>query len=249
LPTSSTRLICLVSDFGPGSPYVGQVLAVLSALAPGIPVVDLMSDAASWRADLAAYLLPGLMRDLPGPAVLVCVVDPGVGSDRRALAVEADGHWLVGPDNGLLAVAARRTHRARVLRVDWRPARLSDSFHGRDLFAPVGAALAMGRDLDCTPVALRELVGSDWPDQRSAVVYVDGYGNLVTGLEAASVPRHSIFELGGRQIGYARVFSEAPVGTPFWYENALGLVEVACNQGRASDLLGVVAGEPLGLLS
>jgi len=248
LPTTRTRLICLVSDFGPGSPYVGQARAVLSALAPGIPVVDLMSDAPAWRPDLAAYLLPGLMRDLPGPAVLVCVIDPGVGSVRGALAIEADGHWLVGPDNGLLAVAARKAHRARALRVDWRPQRLSDSFHGRDLFAPVGAGLAMGRDVECTPVGLSELVGSDWPDQRAAVVYVDGYGNLVTGLEAHSVARHSVFKLGGRRMGYARVFSEAPADEPFWYENAFGLVEIACNQGRASEVLGVTAGAPLGLV-
>jgi S-adenosylmethionine hydrolase len=248
VPSSITRLIGLVSDFGPGSPYVGQVLSVLSALAPGISVVDLMSDAPPWRPDLAAYLLPALMRDLPGPAVLVCVIDPGVGTERRALAIEVDGHWLVGPDNGLLSVAARKAHRVRALRVDWRPERLSESFHGRDLFAPVGARLAMGRDVDCTPISSSKLVGDDWPDQSASVIYVDGYGNLVTGLEAASVPRESIFELAGRALAYSRVFSEAPADRPFWYENCFGLVEVAWAQGRAADLLCVKAGDRLSLV-
>ena len=100
--------IALVTDFGPGGPYVGQLKLRLSELVPGIPVIDLVSDLTPFRSDLAAYFLPALVRDIPNSTLYLCVVDPGVGGERAALAVLADGNWYVGPDNGLLAVVARR---------------------------------------------------------------------------------------------------------------------------------------------
>ncbi|MGD8310018.1 MAG: SAM-dependent chlorinase/fluorinase [Chromatiales bacterium] len=236
------RPICLFTDFGVGSPYLGQMHAVLAAQAPGHPVIPLLSDAPAWRPDLAAYLLPALVRDIPADSVLICVVDPGVGTDRAALALEADGRWYVGPDNGLLALAARRASRARLLRIDWRPARLSDSFHGRDLFAPVGARLARGETLTPTPLDSGAMIGHDWPDDLPAVIYIDTYGNLLTGLRADSLPEAAVLEVGGIETRFARTFAEAPPGRPFWYRDSCGLVEVALDRARAADRLGVGVG-------
>jgi S-adenosylmethionine hydrolase len=237
------RRIALITDFGAAGPYQGQMRLRLSELVPQTPVFDLVADLPPFRPDLGAYLLPALIRDLPLGTLHLCVVDPGVGGDRAALVVEADGNWFVGPDNGLLAIIARRARRARVLRVDWRPERLSDSFHGRDLFAPIAAALAAGRMPAATPLPAGSLVGSGWPNEVSCVLYADGYGNLITGLRADGQDRSSILGACEREIPFARTFCEVPAGTPFWYEDAFGLVEIAVNQGRADRVLGLAPGD------
>lgn len=238
------RQIALITDFGPG-PYVGQIRLRLGTLVPGVAVVDLVADLPPFRPDLAAYLLPALARDLPEGTLYLCVVDPGVGGARAALALEAGVDWYLGPDNGLLALAARAAAGARLQRIDWRPEGLSASFHGRDLFAPVAAMLCEGRIPASVPLPLTEMVGADWPDQRAQVIYVDRYGNLLTGLPGDRVDRAAVVIAGGRELGFAPTFCAVPPGTPFWYENAFGLVELAVNQGRADLVLGLGPGDAL----
>ncbi|WP_089729710.1 SAM hydrolase/SAM-dependent halogenase family protein [Candidatus Thiosymbion oneisti] len=234
--------IALVTDFGVGSPYVGQMKLRLSGLLPQVPVIDLISDLAPFRADLAAYLLPALVRDMPARTLYLCVVDPGVGGERSALAIEADGDWYVGPDNGLLALVARRADRVRVLRVDWRPEVLSASFHGRDLFAPIAASLCDGKLPRYIELDGGLLIGNDWPNALAKVVYADIYGNLITGIQAADLDRDARLRVGGRDITYARTFCAVPPGQAFWYEDAFGLVELAVNQGDAHRTLGLDLG-------
>jgi hypothetical protein len=232
------RQIALLTDFGSG-PYVGQVRLRLGALVPGVPVVDLAADLPPFRPDLAAYLLPALARDLPTGTVYVCVVDPGVGGQRAALALEVGGDWYIGPDNGLLALAARGSVGARLLRIDWRPERLSASFHGRDLFAPIAALVCQGRVPESVPLPVAEMVGADWPDERPQVIYADRYGNLVTALRGDRLDRAAVLRVGGIELRFAPTFCAVPPGTAFWYENAFGLVELAVNQGRADVVLGL----------
>lgn len=138
-------MIVLFTDFGLSGPYIGQMKAVLAREAPGVPLIDLFSDAPAFDPISSAYLLAAYAPEFPAGTVFLCVVDPGVGGERAALAVQADSRWFVGPDNGLMAVAAARAERSRrFFRIDWRPPSLSASFHGRDLFAPVAALLARG---------------------------------------------------------------------------------------------------------
>ncbi len=236
--------IALMTDFGPGI-YTGQMRARLSALLPRVSVIDLVHDLAPFRPDLAAYLLPALVRDMPGGTLYLCVVDPGVGSDRAGLILEADGDWFLGPDNGLLSRVARRAKRARVLRIGWQPQGISASFHGRDWFAPAAARLCLGQPLELRMLTLDTLMGFGWPDTLAAVVYRDHFGNLMCGLEAAGVDRQGRLVAAGRSITYARTFCEVSPGVPFWYENALGLVEIAVNQDRADRLLGLGPGDPI----
>jgi hypothetical protein len=134
----------LITYFGVADPYMGQMRAVLARAAPGVPVIDLFSNAPAFNAKASAYLLAAYCTEFTPGTVFLCVVDPGVGGPRAAIALEADGRWYVAPDNGLLSVAARRAAVARWWRITWRPANLSASFHGRDLFAPVAARLALG---------------------------------------------------------------------------------------------------------
>ncbi|WP_296805826.1 SAM-dependent chlorinase/fluorinase [Thiocapsa sp.] len=243
--TMPIQPIVLVTDFGDGI-YVGQMRARLGNLLPAVPVVDLVHDLPPFRADLAAYLLPALIRDMPGGGIYVCVVDPGVGSERGGLLVGAQDCWFIGPDNGLLAPLVHCSDGASVARIGWRPAALSASFHGRDWFAPAAARLVAGEDLQPTPIDSAEMVGSDWPSERAAVVYVDRFGNLMTGLRAANHGSMQSLRIGTRTLAHARTFCEVMPGEAFWYENALGLVEIAVNQGRADCLLGLSPGDSIG---
>ena len=240
-------MIVLFTDFGPGGPYTGQMKAVLAREAPGVPVVDLADDLPACDPEPAAYLLAAFVPAFPPGAVFVCVVDPGVGSERAPVAVSAGGRWYVGPDNGLLAIVARHAGDARWFAIDWRPSALSASFHGRDLFAPVAARIARGDALPGSPLDAALTVGADWPDDRAAIVYVDPYGNAMTGLRADRLADDAVVVAGGRRLRRLRTFSDAAPGAAFWYENANGLAEVAVNRGRADQALGLGVGTPVGI--
>lgn len=236
-------MISLFTDFGPGGPYVGQMHAVLAQLAPGMPVIDLFHDVPSFNIRAGAYLLPAYTRGFPPGTVHVCVVDPGVGGERRALIVKADHRWFVGPDNGLFRVLARRARELECHEIRWRTDQLSASFHGRDLFAPVAAQLAHGLVPDSVSASLT-LPAPDWPEDLAQVLYIDHFGNAITGVRAEVLKPDVKLRLSGTELSCARTFSDVPAGQGFWYENANGLVEIAVNGANASRELGIAAGSP-----
>jgi S-adenosylmethionine hydrolase len=237
-----TGVIALFTDFGLHGPYTGQMKAVLYEMAPGVPVVDLFADAPTSNPRASAYLLAANAAWFPAGTVFLSVVDPGVGSARPAVFVEADGRWYVGPGNGLFELVQRRAGNTRSWNITWTPQHLSASFHGRDLFAPVAAMLARGE----SPAGRSRSDGAerrlDWPDELAEVVYLDHYGNAMTGIRAASLPSDAALRVAGRVLKRARTFSDSPPGTAFWYENSNGLAEIAVNQGRADRDLGLSIG-------
>ncbi|SMH55534.1 SAM hydrolase/SAM-dependent halogenase family protein [Azospirillum agricola] len=240
-------MIVLFTDFGLSGPYTGQVKAVLARQAPGVPVIDLFADAPAFDPQLSAYLLAAYAPAFPLGSVFVCVVDPGVGTDRRPLVVEADGHLFVGPDNGLFELVRRRAASVRAWSIDWLPDRLSASFHGRDLFAPVAARLATGREVERTVLPDGAVARPDWPDDLPRIVYVDVYGNAMTGLRAATLPEDAVLTTGGRTMRRGRTFADAEPGEALWYENANGLAEIAVNRGRADVELGLRVGSEVSI--
>lgn len=240
-------MVYLCTDFGSGDLYVGQVKAVLHQYAPGAHVVDLLHEAPAFNVKAGAYLLAALAERILVPSVTLAVVDPGVGSAREPVIALADGKWFVGPDNGLLSVVVARAQAARVFPITWRPEISSASFHGRDLFAPVAGMLASG-DLDAAQ--LEQKTGLDvnlGGDDLAEVIYIDHYGNALTGMRAGSVARDAHVVTDETRIGYARVFSEVADGEVFWYENSLGLVEIGANSAHAAAKLGLRIGHPLGI--
>lgn len=245
-------MIVLFTDFGLEGPYLGQVRAVLHAAAPAVPVIDLFADLPAFDPVSAAYLLRAYCGEpFPDGAVFLAVVDPGVGTDRAPLVMRAGGRWFVGPDNGVLSRVSSGDAPALAWRVTWRPERLSASFHGRDLFAPVAAALALGgrpgqgAPLDCAAVDTARLAGADWPEDRPAVVYIDRYGNAMTGLWADRLPPGAVLAVNGRRINRGETFGSVPPGACLWYANSNGLVEIASNGGNASDILSLRVGSPV----
>lgn len=240
-------MIALFTDFGLTGPYTGQVKAVLQREAPAVPVVDLFADAPAGDPKAAAYLLAAYSVWFEAGTIFLCVVDPGVGSARAAVILEADGRSFVGPGNGLFEIVHRRARQVRVFEITWRPPALSATFHGRDLFAPVAARLACGEPPPGEPRAASWSRRPEWPDDLAEIVYVDHYGNAMTGLRAAALGDAARLVVGGRQVERARSFADRSPGDAFWYENSNGLAEIAVNQGRADRVLGLAIGSAVSI--
>jgi Uncharacterized conserved protein len=236
-------VIVLFTDFGLEGPYIGQMKAILYRQVPGVAVVDLFSDVPPFDPIGAAYLLAAYSSDFPEDTVFLCVVDPGVGGPRRGAIVAAGGLRYVGPDNGLFNVVAHRGKHVRWWDITWQPKRLSASFHGRDLFAPIAARLLRGEappGKECDPEG-RILPG--WPNDLPKLIYVDRFGNAMAGLRASVLPERAVLKVHGHRVAQVHTFSNVPIGQSFWYENANGLVEIAVNQGRADQALGLRIGD------
>ena len=243
-----SHMIVLFTDFGWRGPYVGQMKAVLAQQVPDQVVIDLMHDAPVFNTRAAAYLLASLVDPFPKNTVFLAVVDPGVGSgERRPCVLQADGRWYVGPDNGLLNVIAKHSVEYKAWVIDWQPESLSDSFHGRDLFAPVAAQLASGQLPEMTETSLAQ-DPLNWPAELAQIIYLDFFGNAMTGLHGAHISKDAVLILNGTQINYARVFAEAEKGQPFWYVNSNGLVEIAMKQVDAARTLGLEIGMQLQII-
>jgi S-adenosylmethionine hydrolase len=245
-------MIVLFTDFGLAGPYVGQMKSVLLQQAPATPVIDLMHDAPTYDPQAAAYLLASLVSEFPRNCVFLCVVDPGVGSQRKPLIARINQRWFVGPDNGLFNIVARHAlghSEIKWWEISWQPEKMSASFHGRDLFAPVAAMLANGKappgkPFDISPDHLR-----DWPSDLEKIIYIDHFGNAMTGIRAASFDNNQIIAAGDQQLCRARTFADVATGQGFWYENSNGLVELAVNQGRADQILQLKIGDAVTLMA
>ncbi len=240
-------VIVLFTDFGWQGPYVGLLKLAIARYAPALPVIDLFHDAPAFDIQCSAYLLAAYAQEFPAGAAFIAVVDPGVGSERAPCIMQADGRWFVGPDNGLFDRVAARARQVELWRITWQPARLSASFHGRDLFAPVAAMLAAGL---AQPDELGEAalpVQRNWPDQLARIIYIDRYGNLITGIRADALGSAATLVIAGHSLTKARTFSDMPVGQGFWYENSSGLAELAINQGNAAQRFSAKVGDNLQL--
>ena len=237
--------ILLLTDFGSADIYVGQMRWVLAERAPGIPVVDLLHDVSPFRIVAGAHLVAAFADRMRAGDVMVAVVDPGVGGARAAVAACTGGRWFVAPDNGLISVAAARSDGAEFFSIAWRPDRLSASFHGRDVFAPVAAMLASGDQAGPMLERQRALAADFGGDDLAEVVYVDHYGNAMTGLRACNVAHDVRLGVAGMCLAHAPVFSAVAEGRIFWYENSIGLVEIAANRASAAGDLGLKVGQPI----
>jgi S-adenosylmethionine hydrolase len=239
-------MIVLFTDFGTRDPYVGQMKARLAEHAPAQPVVDLLHDVPDFNPHAGAHLLAALAGGFPPGSVFLAVVDPGVGTPRGAVVALAGGRWYVGPDNGLLSVVAARHADTRLWRITWQPDRLSATFHGRDLFAPIAAEIARGEfpSDKLAPVdALNvEFDAGDLP----RVIYVDHYGNAWTGVRSA--PREAYVSATGHSFKHSESFGFVGKGEGFWFLNSAGLLELAVNRGSAAAAYGLKVGDAVQVL-
>jgi hypothetical protein len=241
-------MIVLFTDYGASDPYLGQVEAVLYDRAPHQKVVRLLADAPDRNPRASAYLLAAFADSFPDNAILFAVVDPDVGDDHcTPVILRIDQRWYVGPDNGQFDLLARRAQTLESWEIAWRPQRLSRTFHGRDLYAPVCAMLA-----NTEFPAMRKFAWTDrrgWPDDLHEVVYIDHYGNAMTGTRSAALPPGATLRVAGRELVEASTFAAVARGASFWHENANGLVEFAVNMGSVAAELQLAIGTPFEIVA
>jgi S-adenosylmethionine hydrolase len=235
-------MIVLFTDFGLDGLYVGQMHALINSALPDTRVIDLCHTLPAQDICAASYLLPAYTRYLPPTSIIICVVDPDVGSERPHAVCKADEHWYIGPDNGLFDVLQQHAHSFSKYHFRW-PGQVSNSFHARDVYAPAACLLSESND----PAVLKIHAALDsapvFPAELNEIIFFDHYGNAITGLRSSSVSTDSIIVIKDHKLDNARVFSDVSAGQGFWYENANGLLEIAVNQGSAKDTLGLQRGD------
>jgi S-adenosyl-L-methionine hydrolase (adenosine-forming) len=242
-------LLTLTTDFGAGSGYPAQVKAVLLAAHPDARLVDVSHEVPRHDLLAGALLLEACVPWFPLDAVHLAVVDPGVGTSRRALCVvDPDGRRLVAPDNGLLTpflVPGARAH--EILPGEAVAAPRSATFHGRDLFAPAAAFLAGGGDPARLGPAVGDPVRLRWPTARrrgdaveGETLAADGFGNLLTSIRAGDLAGADVraVEIAGQPARFGRTFADVPPGELVAYVGSGGRLEVAVREGSAEARLG-----------
>lgn len=264
--TREQPVVALMTDFGLGDGDVGVMKGVIAGIAPRVQIIDITHEIAPQNVLSAAWILSSAYRYFPAGSVFVCVIDPGVGSSRGAIAVAAGDWFFVGPDNGLFSYiyAEQRIHDAALLQNPaYQLPRVSSTFHGRDIFAPAGAYLARGVALrDFGPMvesATLQRLNIEPPTRKGTsieafVVHVDHFGNIITSIPLSLVP--DLFERdevraefpgsrGNQEVVMQRrrFFAGGAVdGVPFIYGDSSGYVGIAVRNGSAARTLGVSAG-------
>jgi S-adenosylmethionine hydrolase len=238
-------IVTLLTDFGTADGYVAEMKGVILTRVPDAALVDVTHDVPPQEVESARLALARYWRRFPPGTVHLAVVDPGVGSARAALAAESDGRFLVGPDNGLLSPALLVAGaRAVTLPI---PAGAAPTFHGRDVFAPAAAALALGATLDALGSPALDLVIRRTPEPRrladgsivGQVITIDRFGNAITnllGLRAQSV------EVNGTVLPLRRSYADAAKGEPIALVGSTGLIEIAVRDGSGAAAMGLERG-------
>jgi S-adenosylmethionine hydrolase len=252
-------ILTLTTDFGLSDHYVGVMKGVILGICPEARIVDITHDVSPYEIGEGAYAVAQAWRYFPRKTVHVVVVDPGVGTVRRPIMVEAGGHYFIAPDNGVLAgVYEEERSRVRLIsnqRYFRKP--VSRTFHGRDIFAPVAARIAKG----APPASVGKLIDNylkplaDKP-QRSGkrtwngrVLKIDRFGNIVTNFRASDFPglelRNFSLAIGPQQVSVlAHNYAECAPGELFLIEGSSGYLEVSMGQGSAAKRIGCGVGGP-----
>ncbi|MEN9230923.1 MAG: SAM-dependent chlorinase/fluorinase [Thermostichus sp. DG02_5_bins_236] len=246
-------LISLVTDFGLRDPYVAIMKGVIYTLAPQAQLMDLTHGIPPQDVAAARFALMTAYPYMPLGTIHLAVVDPGVGSSRRAIALQtAQGYW-VGPDNGLFSGALARSPALAAIELNnpryWRTPEPSPTFHGRDIFAPVAAHLANGIPLAelGDPIDPAELVRLDWPEPQptpngyqAVIQAIDHFGNCISTLPGQLLQGRSwCVWVKGTRIPAALTFADSTVGDLIAVVGSSGWLEIAQNQGNASQTLGL----------
>lgn len=240
-------MIVLFTDFSLLGPFVGQLKSAIFQVNPSSKILDLMHDAPVYDIKHSAYLLSSLIEYYPIGTVFCCVVDPGVGTERRNIVVKADANYYVGPDNGLFEYICRTSTDLTYYKIIWRPERLSSTFHGRDIYAPVAAQIEQANLESLEEVKPIDIIRFSWPNDLYEVIYIDHFGNLMTGIRATSVSREKILQVLGVNVCYAETYAEMPENKLCWYVNSNRLVEIGLPQDNAAVTYSIRIGESVGI--
>ena len=254
-------ILTLTTDFGLSDHYVGAMKGVILGICPNARIVDISHEIAPYEITEGAYTIAQAYRTFPKKTVHVVVVDPGVGTARRPILLEAAGQYFIAPDNGVLAmIYGREKSKVRLMSNDrYFRKPVSQTFHGRDIFAPVAGALASGavRAEEVGPALheVKHLTGLhpervDKNTWRGMILSVDHFGNVITNFSVSAFPqianRAFALEAADQKITeFRRTFGDAPQDLCFAYSGSGGYIELGMNQRSAAAFLGVRAGQRL----
>jgi S-adenosylmethionine hydrolase len=251
MPTSS-GIITLTTDFGTRDPFAGVMKGVILAIFPAARIVDLTHEVPPQDVEAAAWVLKDAVRFFPPGTVHLAVVDPGVGGKRRGLALGAQGHLFVGPDNGIFSAFFPPELAVALDRPALFLPEVSATFHGRDVFAPIAARLASGAPLAAMGTAVSDLVNISLPapvrkdgEIRGQVISVDRFGNLITNIPASMVPTDKTItvhvcntEISGLSICYSDAGDDSVIAVA----GSHGRIEIAAPDRSAAELLAADVG-------
>lgn len=255
-------VVTLLTDFGLEDPYVCMMKGVMLSVNPAVRIIDISHHVTPGAISQAAQILQETYPYFPNGTIHVAVVDPGVGTDRRAIVLVARSHLFVGPDNGIFSPIIEACQEAEVIHLSknrYFLQHVSDTFHGRDIFAPVAGHLSQGVDpFDMGPV-IYDPIHLKFPapcrkggSLYGRIVHVDHFGNLITnirraeleGFSAGSIPLVRIGDL--RIEGIQKTYAQTGAGEPLALFGSSGYLEIAVNRGRAADRTGLDPAEIIG---
>jgi S-adenosyl-L-methionine hydrolase (adenosine-forming) len=256
-------ILTLTTDFGLSDHYVGTMKGVILGICPRARIVDISHDVTPFEIAEGGYLIAQAYRWFPKKTVHVVVVDPGVGTARRPILVQAAGQYFVAPDNGVLAmIYGREEHKIRAItneRLFLDP--VSRTFHGRDIFAPVGAHLAAGLAPSRVGKPIEDYLrpGFEKPQRTGKrswagrILRIDRFGNIVTNFHSGDYPdlerRNFSMSFGPHRVTVlARSYAEAGAGELFAIAGSSGYLEVSMNRGSAARAIGCETGAPAELM-
>jgi S-adenosylmethionine hydrolase len=254
-------IITLTTDFGTSDHFVGTMKGVILGIYPNAEIVDITHDVTPFQIPEAAFCVSQAYPFFPARTVHVVVIDPGVGTRRRPILVEAAGQFFVAPDNGVLSpVFSREKHKTRhITSREYFLDNVSATFHGRDIFAPVAAHLRKGTPPSKFGKLIRDHLRSDFEPVRTgkrfwagSVVKIDRFGNLITNFRTAEFPQlaERPFQVIAGVLPVSRLVNTFAEGNPdelVLIAGSSGFYEVACNQGSAAKKVGCAPGSPVEL--
>jgi len=263
----TTPIITLLSDFGVKDPYAAEMKAVILSICPKARLVDLSHEIEKFNIRMGAFVLASAAPYFPKGTIHVAVVDPGVGTKRRPILVETNDAFYVGPDNGLLLLAAQKQQISHVYIITnprYMLSRVSKTFHGRDIFAPVAAHLASGLDPSDLGSEIHDYAIPGFTKPKSTknallgeVLHIDDFGNIITNISAEDFSRTQIeegFAFGLRlkdkviTLRFSSTYGEAQVGRPLALIGSHDFLEISLNQGNASKKFKAKVGDTVTVL-
>ena len=256
------RVVTFLSDFGSRDPYVAEMKAIVLRKCPEAKIVDISHAIDKFDVRMGAFVLASAAPFFPKGTVHVAVVDPGVGTRRLPLVVETGIGWFVGPDNGVLLLAALRGGLRHVYVIEnprYMLSRISRTFHGRDIFAPAAACLALGVDAsgfgrELTDYVVPKFVKPvlDGNSVSGEVLHVDDFGNVITNISSETLGKLVVSEKGSLKVKagdqsatmkLCSAYSEVAKGKPLLIFGSHDFLEISVSQGNAAKLLAVKRGD------
>jgi S-adenosylmethionine hydrolase len=256
-------IITLTTDFGAHTTYVAQMKGVILTLSPSATIVDITHSLAPQDIFAGALALADAAPWFPPQTIHIAVVDPGVGTSRKMIAAHAGQHWFLAPDNGLLTGVLRTSPASEIFAIENAALfldRISHTFHGRDMLAPVAARLSHGLRGDQLGPRVEQLVELDWPTPNidahaivGQIIAIDSFGNLISNIsidDAATWSPNAVLhvECGDARINQiSRTYGEHRAGEIVALFGSSGRLEIAVVNGNAAESLHTRAGEPIGV--